>query len=146
MFSFFIVLFVFTLVLMNAIFLTLGKLFKSYFGQKECRRSLHLWEDLEKGVDPGNVVPTEKWTVVELHENFQRNPHTFVEYKSHLVWYCTFKKFAVYENIRISSTAYNLVFLEAIASLVVGLSVIHSHTHTLSHTLVNIQVKQVKQE
>ena len=40
--------------------------------------------DLEKGVDPGNVVPREKLTMVELHENFQQNSRTFVEYQSHL--------------------------------------------------------------
>ena len=76
-----------------------------------CYVSRHCHSDLEKGVDPGNLVPREKLMVVDLHANFQQNSRTFVEYQSHLAWYCTFKKFAVYDHIRISSTEHNLVFL-----------------------------------
>ena len=35
-------------------------------------------------MDPGNAVPREKLTVVELHENFQQNASPFVKYQSHL--------------------------------------------------------------
>ena len=42
------------------------------------------YADLEKRVDPGNLVPREKLTVVELHANFQQNSCTFAEYQSHL--------------------------------------------------------------
>ena len=58
--------------------------------------------DLEKELDPGNLVPREKLTGVDLHANFQQNSRIFVEYQSHLAGYCTFKKFAVYDHIRIS--------------------------------------------
>ena len=44
----------------------------------------HIYADLEKGVDPGNLVPREKLTVVDLHENFHQNAGTFVEDQSHL--------------------------------------------------------------
>ena len=48
-------------------------------GKKEGHRS-----DLEKGVDPGNLVPRQKLTVAELHANFQQHSLTFIKYQSHL--------------------------------------------------------------
>ena len=41
--------------------------------------------DLEKGVDPGNLVPREKFKEVELHANFLQNSRTFIKYQPHQV-------------------------------------------------------------